>query len=447
MSQGIWAVEVKSLDAGKILYSLNPRTLMMPASNMKILTLAAAAETLGWDFRFRTRLETTAPIEGGALKGDLFVVGGGDPTINARDKRADAVLDEWAAALKAAGVTRIDGNIVGDGSAFDANGLGQGWSWDYLQYGYAAPASALEFNENTATLTVTPGANPGDQATLALPPDTGLGLVHHVITGAPGSPTSIEYARTPNDHWLDVTGTIATDTQPVTRDVAVSNATRYFARMTFNGLVARGVSIRGLPLDGTVQTVTEPAPRRVLAESQSPPLRDIARTMMKVSQNLYAETLLKEMGAVKSSGVATAEAGRAAARDVFASWNLQPGTYLQADGSGLSRYDFVTADMLVTILERMFKDPRHHDAFTAALPIAGVDGTVASRLKDTRAADNALAKTGSIANVRALSGYVRTRDGDTLAFSILANAFTIPPATVNWIADVAVEELANYSRR
>lgn len=433
MAQGTWGVEVKSLDSGRVLYALNPKTLMMPASNMKILTLAALAETLGWEFRFKTTLETTAPVEDGALKGDLIVVGGGDPTINSRDKRAGSVLDEWAAALKAAGISRVDGNIVGDGSAFEPNGLGQGWSWDYLQYGYAAPASALQFDENTATLTITPGANPGDQARLALAPDTGLGLVHHVATGAPGSGTSIEYDRLPNDHWLDVTGTIAADAKPVTREVAVSNPTRYFARMTLDGLVARGIAVRGLPVDRTDQTVLAPGPRRVLVESLSPPLRDVAKTMMKVSQNLYAETLLRTIGKAK-------------ARDVLAGWNIPATTFVQADGSGLSRYDYVTADVIVTILERMFKDPRHHDAFTEALPVAGTDGTVASRLKNTRAERNAIAKTGSIANVRALSGYVRTRDGETLAFSILANGFTIPPATVNWIADVAVEELANHSR-
>ena len=118
-----------------------------------------------------------------------------------------------------------------------------------------------------------------------------------------------------------------------------------------------------------------------------------------------------------------------------------------SDGSGLSRYDFVTADMIATILERLYRDPRHHDRFVATLPIAGRDGTITSRMKDTRAEGNALAKTGSISNVRALSGYVRTRDGDTLVFSILANSFTIPAATVNWIADLAVETLANFSNR
>ena len=166
--------------------------------------------------------------------------------------------------------------------------------------------------------------------------------------------------------------------------------------------------------------------------------------MMKVSQNLYAETLLKAVGAAKSGGAGSADAGIAAARDLFAAWAIQPGTYVQVDGSGLSRYDFLTAEMIATLLERMYKDPRHHDAFVATLPIAGKDGTISTRMKNTRAEANAVAKTGSISNVRALSGYVRTRDGDTLVFSILANNFTIPAATVNWIADLAVERLANY---
>jgi PBP4 family serine-type D-alanyl-D-alanine carboxypeptidase len=185
----------------------------------------------------------------------------------------------------------------------------------------------------------------------------------------------------------------------------------------------------------------------VLVESLSPPLREIATTMMKVSQNLYAETLLKAIGAAKSNGTGSTEAGVAATRDIFTAWNIQPGGYVQADGSGLSRYDFVTAEMIVTLLERMYKDPRHHDAFVATLPIAGRDGTISTRLKNTRAEANAAAKTGSISNVRALSGFVRTRDGEMLAFSVLANSFTVPAATVNWIADLAVERLSNYTRR
>jgi serine-type D-Ala-D-Ala carboxypeptidase/endopeptidase (penicillin-binding protein 4) len=448
MDQGLWGVEVKSLASGRVLYALNARKLMMPASNMKIVTLAAAAETLGWDYRFKTTLETTADVDNGLLKGDLIVRGTGDPTINARDKRAAAVFDEWAAALKAAGISRIDGNVVGDATAFDRRRLGQGWSWDYLQDGYAAPSGALEFNEDVATLSIRPGPKPGDDAAIDVTPGAGLGLIHHVVTGEPGSATKIDVERRPDGAWLDVTGSIASDAQPAARDVAVGDPEVYFAHQLLLALVERGIPVRGLP-KGTPDSRYQLAslPRRVLVESQSPPLREIATTMMKVSQNLYAETLLKAVGAAKSGGAGSADAGIAAARDIFAGWAIQPGTYVQVDGSGLSRYDFLTAEMIATLLERMYTDPRHHDAFVATLPIAGKDGTVLARMKNTRAEANAVAKTGSISNVRALSGYVRTRDGDTLVFSILANNFTIPAATVNWIADLAVERLANFTRR
>ena len=448
MQQGIWGVEVKSLDSGRVLYARNARTLLMPASNMKILTLAAAAETLGWEYRFKTALETAAPIEGGVLRGDLIVRGGGDPTINARDHRDVAVFDQWAAALKAAGITTIEGNVVGDDTSFDERRLGQGWSWDYLQDGYAASIGALEYDEDVATLSIRPGLQAGDAAALALPPGTGLGLVHHVTTGAAGSKTEIQVERPAGAAWLDVSGTIAVDAPAATRDVAVANPTLYFTHALLQGLIARGIAVQGLPLElqrweGRISTL----PRRVLVETESPPLREIATTMMKVSQNLYAETLLKAVGAAKSGGVGSAAAGIAAARELFASWQIAPDTYVQVDGSGLSRYDYVTADMLVTLLSRLYRDPRHRDAFIAALPLAGRDGTIASRLKHTRAEGNATAKTGSISNARALSGYVRSRDGETLAFSILANSFTIPAATVNYIEDVAVERLANHSSR
>jgi serine-type D-Ala-D-Ala carboxypeptidase/endopeptidase (penicillin-binding protein 4) len=447
MAQGLWGVEVKSLDTGKVLYALNARKLMMPASNMKIVTLAAAAETLGWDYRFRTSLETRAPVEDGILKGDLIVRGSGDPTVNTRGNRATAVFDEWAAVLKAAGITRIDGAIVGDDDAFDDAWLGQGWSWDYLQYGYAAPVGALEFNEDIATLSIRPGANPGEPVALELTPGSGLTLVNHAVTGEPTSQTTIEFDRRPNEAVLEVTGSIASAAPPASRDVAVVNPTVYFAQALRNALVARGINVvgGGVDVDDVRAWVPDP-PRRVLAESLSPPLRDIAIVMMKVSQNLYAETLLKAVGAAKGAAGTTA-AGRDVARGVFGAWNIAPDTYVQADGSGLSRYDFVTADMIVTLLDHMYRDPRHHDAFVATLPIAGKDGTISSRMKNTRAEANALAKTGSIANVRALSGYVKTRDSETLVFSILANSFTIPAATVNWIADLAVETLSNYTRR
>jgi D-alanyl-D-alanine carboxypeptidase/D-alanyl-D-alanine-endopeptidase (penicillin-binding protein 4) len=432
----IWGVKVKSLETGRVLFARNASTLMMPASNMKIVTLAAAAEALGWDYRFKTVLETSGTIEAGVLKGDLIVRGSGDPTINRRENRATTLLDQWAAALKAAGITYIQGNVVGDARAFDRRLLGQGWSWDYLQAGYAAPVAALEFNENIATVTIRPGAAPGDDAVAELTPGTGLGLVHHVVTGAAGSATSIDIERVPEGGWLDVIGTIAVDARPATRDVAVANPALFFAHSVLRGLTERGIGVQGLPQEfREPKNSLAPLPRQVLVESESPPLREIAVTMMKVSQNLYAETLLKALG------------GRDAATKILNGWDIPANSYVLADGSGLSRYDYLTPDMIVTILERLHADQRHRDAFVATLPIAGKDGTISTRMRATRAEGNAVAKTGSIANVRALSGYVRTRDGELLAFAILANNFTVPAATVTWMADLAVESLANYTRR
>ena len=157
MARGVWGVDIRSAETGAVVFQHNADRLMMPASNMKILTLAAAAQVLGWDHRFATTLETSAPIENGVLRGDLVIRGSGDPTISTRGDRAKLVFDEWANALRAAGISSIQGRIVGDDQAFDDEGLGPGWAWDYLEAGYASPIGALQYNENVAELTVTPG--------------------------------------------------------------------------------------------------------------------------------------------------------------------------------------------------------------------------------------------------------------------------------------------------
>lgn len=447
MSQALWGVEIKSLDSGKVLYERNPRTLMMPASNMKIVTLVTAAASLGWDYRFTTRLESAAVVENGTLKGDLVVRGSGDPTINTRDNRARKVFDDWAAALRGAGIYRIDGAILGDDSAFDDQWLGAGWAWDYLQFGYAAPVGALEYNEDIAQLTVRPGARESDPVFLELTPGSGLRLVNRAVTGPSKGAATIDYVRHADESVLEVTGMLAIDSAPATHDVAVVNPTAFFATALRNALIAHGIEVTGGAFDADdVLATPAPATRRVLVESTSPPLGEIATVMMKVSQNLYAETLLKAAATAKG-GLGTFDGGHELTRTLLAAWQIPPESYVQVDGSGLSRYDYVTADMMVTILTHLYRDPAQRDVFISTLPIAGRDGTLRSRLKKTRAEGNAAAKTGSIANVRTLSGFVKTRDGEQLAFSILANNFTIPAATVNWIADLVVEVLSNFTRR
>jgi D-alanyl-D-alanine carboxypeptidase/D-alanyl-D-alanine-endopeptidase (penicillin-binding protein 4) len=446
-NRGVWAVDIRSLDTGERLYELNAGKLMMPASNMKILTLAAAADVLGWDYRFATTLETRGTVANGILQGDLIVRGTGDPSLNSREGRADIAVDDWARALRDAGILSIHGRIVGDDQAFDDEGIGAGWAWDYLQYGYAAPVGALEFNENLATLTVSPGHSAGATAIVTLSGGSGLELVNRATTGAAGSPNTIDYRRRLDRAVLEVSGSIPWNGPGATRTVAVVNPTIFFAQSLKDALAARGIVVTGdaVDCDDIAAEISGSEPR-VLAQTFSPPLREIATVLMKVSQNLYAESLLKALAA-SPDGLGTAEGGRVAVRRVLQAWGIPSDAHVIYDGSGLSRYNYVTASTLVAVLERMYRDPRHREAFVGTLPIAGRDGTIETRLRKTRAEGNAVAKTGSISNARSLSGFVKTRGGEMLVFSILANDFVIPAATITWMADLAVEMLSNFSRQ
>ena len=450
MAHGTWGVEVRSLDRGDILFAHNAGRLMMPASNMKILTLAVAAERLGWDYHFTTTLETSGIVEAGVLHGDLVVRSNGDPTMSTRGKRGPQVLDEWATALQDMGITGIDGRIVGDDQAFDDEVIGPGWSWDYLEAGYAAPVGALQYNENTADLTTAAGAAVGDPIVVQLAPGSGYSVMNRAITGdgaESGRRGAVSVSRRIDRPELEISGMLPLGAPSVSRVVAVINPTLFFAQSLKDGLIARGIPVSGEAVDGDdVAAQPEMAlERRVLVTTTSPSLRDIATVLMKVSQNQYAETLLKAAGAA-NGGIGTTSAGRRAAIETFTSWGIPTDGYVMSDGSGLSRYNYIAPSTITTILAKMYSEPKHRDAFLATLPIAGKDGTISSRMRKTRAEGNAVAKTGSIANVRSLSGYVRTRNGELLAFSIIANDFVIPSATVNYIADVAVEALANLIR-
>jgi D-alanyl-D-alanine carboxypeptidase/D-alanyl-D-alanine-endopeptidase (penicillin-binding protein 4) len=454
MSHGQWSVVVRALGSGERLYDRNGGKLMMPASNMKIITMAAAAKSMGWDARFTTTLETAAPVDGGVLLGDLYVRGGGDPTINTRGSRGAALFTEWASALSAAGIRKIDGRIIGDDNLFDDEGIGAGWAWDYLQYGYAAPVGALQYNEDVAELVVTPGPAAGTSAVMSLSPGSGLTVSNKATTAAAGTPETVDYRRLLDRPVVEVFGVVplpppadpaGAQVRTVGRQVAVINPTIYFVQSLKNALVAQGIEVTGDAVDiDDLPTLASLPDRRPIVRSESPPLREIGSVMMKVSQNLYADTLLKALGAVNGTG--TVAAGRDVVLAALRDWKIDERSLVMADGSGLSRYNYVTADLIAALLERMYMDPRHRDPFMATFAVAGKEGTVATRLRKTRAEGNARLKTGSISNMRALSGYLQTRDGETLAFSIIANDFIIPAATVSWITDLAVETLANFTR-
>lgn len=440
-----WGVVVQSLESGAVLYQRNPAKLMMPASNLKVVTLAATAERLGWDYRYRTRLETAGTVNGGTLQGDLVVVGGGDPTINGYGGAPTRIFEAWADQLKAKGIGRIDGRIVADARAFDGGGLGAGWAWDYLAYGYAAPVSALQYNEDVAQLVIKPGVEAGAPAGIEVrPAESGL-LVENRLLTAVGGDASIELQRLPGSNRLLVTGTVPLGALETVRTTSVDDPALYFVRVLRATLVEKGIEVTGDAVGFQGPAGNGGATARVLIEHQSPPLSEIARVLMKVSQNLYAETFVKTLGT--QAGGST-KAGLDVVRHVMTGWGIAPDSYVLVDGSGLSRYNYVCPEMLVKILRQMYRDAKHRDAFQATLPVGGQDGgTIARRFKGTRAEGNVRAKTGSIANVRALSGYVTTLDGEPLVFSIIANSFTQPQATIDAATDLAVERLANLTRK
>ena len=447
LQPGIWGVVVKSLPHGDTLYAANARKLLLPSSNMKILTLAAAADRLGWDYAYETQVRAVGPISAGVLDGDLIVVGSGDPSIDNWDGIASRLFEGWADGLKAAGIHAVTGRIIGDDNAFDDETLGAGWAWDDLDRSYATGAGALQFNENTAQATIGPGAAVGDDATIAItPPGAALIVRNFVKTGARGTSATLASERLPGSTTLDIHGSIPIGARPIVRNESVTNPTLYFVNELRAALVADGIEVRGPAVD--IDDIARPpasAQGATIVSYRSPPLATLATTMMKLSQNLYAETLLKTIG--RSAGTATAAGGIAAVRAVMTEWGVPANGYSQVDGSGLSRYDYVTPETLVAVLEHVDRDPRLKEPFRATLPVAGRDGTLENRMRGTAAAGNARAKTGSLTNARSISGYVSSADGEPLVFSIIANNFGIEPEIVDRTADDIIVRLAKFSRK
>jgi len=440
-----WGVLVRPVGRDETLYAMNAGKLMTPASTMKVVTLAAAAEKLGWDFTYQTRLFASGPIDGGSLHGDLIVVGSGDPSIDDWDGRAAQLFADWATQLKSAGISRVDGRIVGDDNAFDDDGLGQGWAWDDIASSFSASVSALQFNQGSVQLRLAPGTSVGTTAGVTVSPDySGLTLSNLITTGAAGSTPAVARRRFPGSSRLELRGVLPLRTRPFSETASVDNPTQYFVTALRRSLVANGIAVEGPAVDIDDLDLAPARTADPLITYQSPPLSALATTMMRMSQNLYAETLLKTLGLNGSPG--TAEAGRMAVRSVLQNWNIDTGGVIQADGSGLSRYNLITPDAMVAILTHVGRDERLRSAFEASLPVAGRNGTLENRMKGTRAEGSARVKTGSLTGVRAMTGYVRSADGETLAFAIFANNYDNSSSAINAACDAIVVRLASFRR-
>lgn len=442
-----WGVQVRSMDTGKILFAENPQKRLIPASNLKLLTAVAAVEELGPDFRFTTRIWTDGRIEDGTLEGNLIIHGSGDPTLGARFYSPDpekmeegdplAVFRQWRENLRNLGIQRIRGRLLADDSLLEAEGPGRGWSWDDLAYGYGAVPSGLQFNEGVALVRVSP-TGAGSPAHLLWRPPTPLIRWRNRIRTGPREELEVKWRRREGEVVL--AGSVELSQGPVWLSVAVRNPVGYFTSTFAEVLRSSHLELVG-QREGENGHGYPGESRTELFSHDSPPLSQVLRVFLKISQNLYGETLVRMLDPAPSGK--RGEAGLMRMESILAHRvGLDPDSFLLADGSGLSRHNLISAGAVVRLLEYAHRQS-YGTAFRQWLPAAGTDGTLRRRMTAPGLKGRIQAKTGSMEGVRALSGFLETVHGETLAFAMLVNSLKGDEADLQALQEEFLQVLVN----
>ncbi|URN07403.1 D-alanyl-D-alanine carboxypeptidase/D-alanyl-D-alanine-endopeptidase [Actinomadura madurae] len=411
---------VRDAKTGAVRYARGPKNAVLPASNLKIYTSGAALSLLGTGYRFRTSVYA-GKVAGSSVKGDLYLKGTGDPTMKAAD------YDRLAAQVAARGVKRVEGDLVADDSWFDAVRVPSHWDPTDLQYYYAGQTSALtvspndDFDAGSVNVTVAPGAE-GEPVKVALAPATHVVKIdNRAVTGAPGSASTLSVNRDNGTNTIVVSGSYPAGGSTYSTLRTVENPTMYAADVFRTALKAHGVQV-----SGTTERGRTPKGTARLATRASMPLSRLMTPFLKLSNNMIAETLVKAIGrAKKNSGSWTA--GLPVIEKYVRGQGVPAARLDMADGSGLSRSNRTTSQDLSTVLTKAQKAP-WYSTWYAALPIAGdpdrlVGGTLTSRMRDTPAAGNVHAKTGTLTGATGLSGYVTDQAGSKLVFSVVLNGY------------------------
>lgn len=462
--RGHIGVKIVSLDSGRTVFEQNGEKYFVPASNMKVLTVAAALDKLGPGFRFRTSVYAPAkPDENATVRGDLTIYGRGDVSIStasAEDGGAPAGLDQLVEKIRQTGVKRIEGDLVGDESYFLGNALPAGWEWDDLQWYYGAGVSALSLNDNAIRLSVKPGPAGGAFCDVRVEPVSRLVKIINLCTTAPGKRT-LRITKKLGQDIIEVSGTMPTEDGGFRGHIAVSEPAALFIeqlrrRLEQQGIVITGrnriVSRRSPPSAVAAAAGDKETPSKTeIARLESPPLSIIAQKILKPSQNLYTEILLRTLGEESSGGTATDpettshQKGITTVRNFLQKIGAAPDSVVQYDGSGLSRHNLVTPNTIVRVYEYMARS-RHSVAFGAALTIGGIDGTLKNRFRGTGAEANVRGKTGTLNQVSSLSGYVTSATGERFVFAVMINGVS-STALRRKILDEVVLALAGFEGR
>jgi serine-type D-Ala-D-Ala carboxypeptidase/endopeptidase (penicillin-binding protein 4) len=444
----LWGVHIVSLKDGKVLFSSNARKRFLPASSMKLLIGAAALDTFGAEFRFETPVYGEGVIDSqGRLLGNLVIAGRGDPNLEGRiydteheeltPQDIPGFMAHIAGQLVDRGVKAIVGDVVADETLFLHEPHDPSWALENLLWGYSAPVSSLAAGENWFQLEVLPGEIEGSAAFIRpVPVETGLVFVNQVKTISQGREAWMGIDRNQEGSRVTLRGEIPLRHAGLKYNLAVRDAGVFAGQLLKLALAQRGITVTGevktrrLPaLDVLEQgKISLEAGKRLqgvhreehrLASAKTQPLSESLKIMMKVSNNLYAEMMLRNLG-VRATGLGSVDTGVAVLEGFLDKIGTPRNGVSLNDGSGLSRKNLITPESVVHVLQYMDQHP-HREVFLDMLPVAGRDGTLKNRMKKGPAFEQIFAKTGSIEFVNTLSGYALARNGERLAFSIMVN--------------------------
>ncbi|MER2090187.1 MAG: D-alanyl-D-alanine carboxypeptidase/D-alanyl-D-alanine-endopeptidase [Sporosarcina sp.] len=436
-------VSIRKAESGEIIYSHFGDTRVHPASVMKMLTGVAALETLGEEYRFKTELYMDGKLKDGVLHGNLYLKGKGDPTLTKNELKA------FASELKTKGIRSIRGNLYGDDTWYDSVRLSQDLNWSDESYYTGSQISALTLSPNedydagTTIVEVNPAAKPGQAGKVGMvPTNSYMTIINKTETVAKKGKKSITVERQHGSNTLVVSGTIPVNATKTRTWASVWEPTTYTADVFKQTIEQQGITFLE---SSKVERKKVSKGATLLASNRSMPLKELFIPFMKFSNNGHAEVLVKEMGrAVVGEG--SWDKGLAVMEGALADMGVDTRNMLLRDGSGMSHKNLVTANEVSKLLYTA-QSKGWHPVFLDSLPLAGnkerfIGGTLRHRMKGTAAAGNVQAKTGALNGVTALSGYVKTADGETLIFSIMVNNYLSDTTTE--ILDKIAVTLANY---